>query len=126
MHCRVRYLLDFDLKSHSGQVCRINETTCFGLITLPDLMSYPRQTTFETYTQMSSITFRIYRPWLIPNLFQSDILSSFEKVKTLKSFAKLSIKPRMHLWEISILSLNDIIVRLTKIMNRADKNQVHF
>ena len=89
-------------------------------------MSYPRQTTFETYTQMSSITFRIYRPWLIPNLFQSDILSSFEKVKTLKSFAKLGIKPRMYLWEISILSLDDIIVRLTKIMNRADKNQVHF
>ena len=71
---------------------RINETTCFGWITLPDLMSYPRQTTFETSTQMSSITFRIYRPWLIPNLFQSEILSSFEKVKTLKSFTYISEK----------------------------------
>jgi hypothetical protein len=55
-------------------------------------MSYPRQTTFETSTQMSSITFGIYRPWLIPNLFQSDILSSFEKVKTLKSFTYISQK----------------------------------
>ena len=71
---------------------RINETTCFGWITLPDLMSYPRQTTFETSTQMSSITFRIYHPWLIPNLFQSEILSSFEKVKTLKSFTYISEK----------------------------------
>ena len=58
-------------------------------MTLPNLMSYPRQTTFETSTQMSSITFRIYRPGLIPNLFQSEILSSFEKVKTLKSFTYL-------------------------------------
>lgn len=55
-------------------------------------MSYPRQTTFETSTQMSSITFRIYRPWLIPNLFQSEILSSFEKIKTLKSFTFISQK----------------------------------
>ena len=55
-------------------------------------MSYPRQTTFETSTQMSSITFRIYHPWLIPNLFQSEILSSFEKVKILKSFTYISEK----------------------------------
>ena len=39
---------------------------------------------------------------------------------------KLGIKPRMHLWEISILSLNNVIVRPTKIMNRADKNWAHF
>ena len=39
---------------------------------------------------------------------------------------KLGIKPRMHIWEISILSLNNVIIRPTKIMNRADKNWVHF
>ena len=39
---------------------------------------------------------------------------------------KLGIKPHMHLWEISILSLNNVIVRPTKIMNRADKNWAHF
>ena len=39
---------------------------------------------------------------------------------------KLGIKPRMHVWEISIFSLNDVIVRHTKIMNRADKNWAHF
>ena len=39
---------------------------------------------------------------------------------------KLGIKPHMYLWEIGILSLNNIIVRPTKIMNRADKNWAHF
>ena len=38
---------------------------------------------------------------------------------------KLDIKPLMHLWEISIFSLN-VIVRLTKMMNRANKNWAHF
>ena len=35
---------------------------------------------------------------------------------------KLGIKPCMHLLEISIFSLNDVIIRPTKIINRADKN----
>ena len=35
---------------------------------------------------------------------------------------KLDMKPCMHLVEISIFSLNLVIARLTKIMNRADKN----
>ena len=39
---------------------------------------------------------------------------------------KLDIKPCMHLLEISIFSLNDVIVELTKIMIRADKNWAHF
>ena len=39
---------------------------------------------------------------------------------------KLDIKPPMHLLEISTFSLNNVIVRLTKIMNRADKNWAHF
>ena len=34
---------------------------------------------------------------------------------------KLGIKPLMHLVEISTFSLNNVILRLTKIMNRADK-----
>ena len=45
---------------------------------------------------------------------------------TLESFQdfliELDIKPRMNLMEISIFSLNNVILRLTKIMNRADKN----
>ena len=32
----------------------------------------------------------------------------------------------MHLLEISIFSLNNVILRLTKIVNRADKNWAHF
>ena len=39
---------------------------------------------------------------------------------------KLGIKPHMHLWKMSILSLNSVIIRPTKIMNRADKNLAHF
>ena len=39
---------------------------------------------------------------------------------------KLDMKPRMHLVEISNFSLNLVIVRLIKIMNRADKNLAHF
>ena len=40
---------------------------------------------------------------------------------------KLDIKTLMHLLKISTFSINDvIIIRLTKIMNRADKNWAHF
>ena len=39
---------------------------------------------------------------------------------------KLDMKPGMYQVEISIFSLNLVIVRLTKIMNRADKNWAHF
>ena len=39
---------------------------------------------------------------------------------------KLDMKVCMHLVEISIFSLNLVIVILTKIMNRADKNWAHF
>ena len=39
---------------------------------------------------------------------------------------KLDMKPRMHLVEISIFSLNKDLVRLTKIMNRGDKNWAQF
>ena len=39
---------------------------------------------------------------------------------------KSDIKPCMHLVEIIIFSLNLVIVRPTKIMNRADKNWAQF
>ena len=38
---------------------------------------------------------------------------------------KLGIKPLMHLLEIKYFSLNNVMVRFTKIMNRADKNWAH-
>ena len=48
-------------------------------------------------------------------------------VETVQDFLiKLGIKPLMHLLEINTFSLNNVIVRLTKIMNRADKNWAHF
>ena len=52
------------------------------------------------------------------------------KISTIESvqdfLIKLDMKPFMHLVEISIFSLNLVIVRLTKIMNRADKNRAQF
>ena len=36
------------------------------------------------------------------------------------------MKPQMHVLERSIFSLDNVIVRLNKIMNRADKNWAHF
>ena len=48
-------------------------------------------------------------------------------IETVQDFLiKLDIKPLMHLLKISIFSLNNVILRLTKIMNRADKNWAHF
>ena len=37
---------------------------------------------------------------------------------------KLGIKPCVHLWEISIFSLNHVILRLTKIVTKAGKKIV--
>ena len=49
------------------------------------------------------------------------------EIETVQDFLiKLGIKPLMYLLEISIFSLNNVILRLTKIMNRADKNWAHF
>ena len=57
-------------------------------------------------------------------------LSEYSNVindETVQDFLiKLVIKPLMHLLEISTFSLNNVNVRLTKIMNRADKNWAHF
>ena len=54
----------------------------------------------------------------------SHLLFTLESVQDF--LIKLDIKPLMHLLEISTFSLNNVIVRLTKIMNRADKNWAHF
>ena len=49
------------------------------------------------------------------------------ELETVQDFLiKLDIKPLMHLLKISVFSLNDVIIRLTKIRNRADKNWAHF
>ena len=48
-------------------------------------------------------------------------------VDTVQDFLiKLGIKPSMHLWKISISLLNNVLVRPTKIMNKADKNWTYF
>ena len=50
-------------------------------------------------------------------------------LETVQDFLiKLGIKPLLciYLLEISIFSLNDVILRLAKIMNRANKNWAHF
>ena len=59
--------------------------------------------------------------WVI---FMSKQLLNLETV--IDFWIKLDIKPLMHLLEISIFSLNNVILRVPKIMNRTDKNQAHF
>ena len=54
-------------------------------------------------------------------------LVSMARIESVQDFLiKLGIKPLLHLLEISIFSLDNGIVRLTKILNRADKNWAHF
>ena len=50
------------------------------------------------------------------------------QVRPLKFFDQMGhqTKPYMHLWKISISSLDNDIFRPTKVMNRADKNWAHF
>ena len=56
----------------------------------------------------------------LPENTHRHILPGLESLQDF--LIKLDMKPRMHLVEISIFSLNLVIVRPTKIMNRADKN----
>ena len=63
----------------------------------------------------------------IPNSECSHLFLYKSELDTFQDFLiKLDIKPLIHLLEISIFSLNNVILRLTKIMNRADKNRAHF
>ena len=55
---------------------------------------------------------------------QTRLVQGLESVQDF--LIMLDMKPCMHLVEISIFSLNYVIVRLTKIMNRADKNWAQF
>ena len=49
------------------------------------------------------------------------------QIDTVQDFLlELGMKPHIRLVEISIFSLNNVTVRPTKIMNRADKNWAHF
>ena len=65
----------------------------------------------------------------INELGEANITANLKvcQVESVQDFLiKFDIKPLMHLLEISTFSLNNVIVRLTKIMNRADKNWAHF
>ena len=64
----------------------------------------------------------IYVNYKTKGLFGCYINYIIYKLDTFQDFLiKLDIKPLIHLLEISIFSLNNVILRLTKIMNRADK-----
>ena len=60
----------------------------------------------------------------IPLLEQPcNFLVYISRLESVQDFLiKLDIKPVMHLLEIRTFSLNNVIIRLAKIMNRADKN----
>ena len=63
-----------------------------------------------------------------PNLSHNVLRCSHGMLSRVRPrfFDKLDMKPCMHLVEISIFSLSLDIVRLTKIMNRANKNLAQF
>ena len=64
---------------------------------------------------------------IIMHFMKICISEDTSEIESVQDFLiKLDIKPPMHLLEISTFSLNNVIVRLTKIMNRADKNWTHF
>ena len=55
--------------------------------------------------------------------FSSKTTSALQNLETVQYFLiKLDIKPLMHLLKISIFSLNNDLVRLTKIMNNLVKD----
>ena len=57
----------------------------------------------------------------INEILKGKLLFTIYVIESFQDFLiKLDMKPCMHLVEISIFSLNLVIVRLTKIMNRAD------
>ena len=57
----------------------------------------------------------------------SKIVRHASTIDSVQDFLiKFDIKPLMHLSEKSTFSLNNVIVRLTKIMSRVDKNWAHF
>ena len=53
--------------------------------------------------------------------YRPEFLSQLPQEERLDFLIKLGIKPLMHLLEIGIFSEYHVIVRPTKIMNRADK-----
>ena len=58
--------------------------------------------------------------------YLSRLLLEYQ-IDTVQDFLiKLGIKAHMHLLEIDIFSLYHVIIRPTKVMNRADKNWAHF
>ena len=55
-----------------------------------------------------------------------NFLSELASLDTVTDFLiELGMKSHMHLVEVSIFSLNNVIIRPTKIMNRANKKWAH-
>ena len=89
---------------------------------------------FENF-QLTAVSDRNYGGLAVCSIFfdaNNKYLTKYpclrpSSLETFQDFLiKLDIKPPMHLLKISIFSLKNVILRLTKIMNRADKNWAHF
>ena len=66
------------------------------------------------------------RPNAMPELHIPNIPVPGNVLQSVQDFLiLLDIKPLMHLLEMGTFSLNNVIGRLTKIMNRANKNWAH-
>ena len=88
---------------------------------------YPTHTFIQDHTIIRLLEYRVQGAVKDYNTITEIVSESSPAVDTVQDFLiKLDMKPCMHLVKISIFLLNRIIVRLTKIMNRADKNWAQF
>ena len=106
---------------------KVLRTTCYTWFDLPlqDISYQHCEKNWEKKISKHHLIFFFSFCWFWLCLSNHSFWPSL--VDTVQDFLiKLGIKPGMHLWEISILSLDNVIVRSTKIMKRADKNWAHF
>ena len=101
--------------AHAGQI--LSDVFCYIHFHLSHSKLNQNKKIFE-------IISAICRLLICPTTIKPFILCRIETVQDF--LIKLGIKPLMHLVERSTFSRNNVIGRLTQIMNRADKNWAHF
>ena len=128
---------NFKVYSISKYLCKVPPTTQYFRVQIQGLLKDLASTILPSrISQGHSIEEKKIYKFLIQFPFIADVLVNLSenkpfdepwKLETVQDFLiKLGIKLLMHLVKISTFSLNNVIVRLTKIMNRVDKNQAHF
>ena len=101
----------------------MSHRTCSSKLRCSVHENFSLQFSVQTYKNFMEVFKSSCESWKTfqPNQMTLPFLQC--KVETVQDFLiKLGIKPLMHLLKISIFSLNNDIIRLTKIMNNPVKN----